>query len=273
MSRLNFGLSQKKGEELWISHVCQTVYDSNGVNIGQRGSNRDITYQKQMELTILQRENYLVALNQAKKVLLNPKSENTFQQFVNLLGSVSNASRTYIFINQAKKNGEPLMSRKAEYSSQGIKPEIDNPAFQNLGNGDLFQRWYNTLSSGEMIFGKVRDFPTDERESLTLLEIKAILIIPIIFEEELLGFIGFDNCASEREWDITERCFLKASANDLAGFIIRDKTRELLKAECACYQKTMDIIDAGADMQDAKDSSQSLLEAAQEKETLSPHKE
>ncbi|MRR37234.1 PAS domain S-box protein, partial [bacterium] len=39
----------KAGEIRWISHVCQTVYDSEGRSRGRRASNRDITALKQAE--------------------------------------------------------------------------------------------------------------------------------------------------------------------------------------------------------------------------------
>jgi len=46
---IEFRIITKSGEERWIGHVCKTVYDINGVNIGIRGSNRDITKQKNIE--------------------------------------------------------------------------------------------------------------------------------------------------------------------------------------------------------------------------------
>ena len=39
----------KTGETRWISHVCQTVYDSEGKSRGRRASNRDITALKRAE--------------------------------------------------------------------------------------------------------------------------------------------------------------------------------------------------------------------------------
>ncbi len=39
----------KDGKERWISHLCQPLYDNNGLWLGRRGSNRDITTRKQAE--------------------------------------------------------------------------------------------------------------------------------------------------------------------------------------------------------------------------------
>ena len=202
------------------------------------------TKRKKAEDGLLQRENYLSALNQSKKILLASDEESVFQQTVDILGKASNASRTYIFINHTGPEGEALMSQKAEYCITGIKPEIDNPDLQNLRYDEFFNRWNNTLSKGEIIFGKIKDFPVGEKEFLEIQDIKAVLVIPIITNNEFIGFIGFDNCISEREWDEAEQNFLHLAANDLAQFIEKTKTQEQLIAENIRFQTTMDALDA-----------------------------
>ena len=49
MEPINFRIITKNNEERWIGHICQSVYDNNGNNLGQRGSNRDITERIQTE--------------------------------------------------------------------------------------------------------------------------------------------------------------------------------------------------------------------------------
>jgi len=46
---IEFRIISKNKEERWIGHVCQVVYNNNGLNIGIRGSNRDITDRKRAE--------------------------------------------------------------------------------------------------------------------------------------------------------------------------------------------------------------------------------
>ncbi len=204
----------------------------------------EISDKEKTKEKLLQSEKYLSALNQSKEVLFTSEKEDTMQQFVEILGAASNASRTYIFFNHSNEKGDNLMSQKAEYCTPGIKPEIDNPDLRNLSYDDFFKRWLNTLSGGNIIFGKIKNFPEDEKNFLEVQEIKAILVIPIISNGEFFGFIGFDNCVSEREWDDAEQYFLKVAANDLAQFIERNKIQQLLLAENSRFQATMDAIDA-----------------------------
>jgi len=46
---IDFRITRADGEERWISHICQPVFDDNGAYIGTRGSNRDITERKKAE--------------------------------------------------------------------------------------------------------------------------------------------------------------------------------------------------------------------------------
>jgi len=49
---LEYRVIAKNGDEIWIGHVCQEVFDSEGKNIGIRASNREITKRKLAEARI-----------------------------------------------------------------------------------------------------------------------------------------------------------------------------------------------------------------------------
>ncbi len=53
---VEFRIIRADGKIRWISHVCNPVYTKDGTFKGFRGSNRDITYRKQLEERILQTE-------------------------------------------------------------------------------------------------------------------------------------------------------------------------------------------------------------------------
>jgi PAS domain S-box-containing protein len=49
---LNFRIISREGEERWISHYCQPVYDQDKKFLGRRASNRDISVQKKAQENI-----------------------------------------------------------------------------------------------------------------------------------------------------------------------------------------------------------------------------
>jgi len=233
------------GKYRWFENNIRNEYKSDGTTITTVVA-RDITDRKIAEEKLKQRENYLSALNRAKKVLLSTESKpkDVYQQVVNILGPTSNASRTYVFLNNTNEKGDLLMSQEAEYCASGIQPEITNPELQNLKYGDLFKRWHRTLLDGDLIFGRIQDFPKTEREFLARQSIKTILIIPIVTDNNFIGFIGFDNCISEKMWDNTERDFLQSAAHDLAQFIIVKREKEKQLSAHNRFVTVMDSLDA-----------------------------
>ncbi|MCD4772710.1 MAG: PAS domain S-box protein, partial [Bacteroidales bacterium] len=80
---IEFRIITKSGEERWIGHVCQTVYDSNGVNIGIRGSNRDITEKKLAESALQESEEKYRTLVETIEEGIGNVDENETFTFVN----------------------------------------------------------------------------------------------------------------------------------------------------------------------------------------------
>jgi len=56
IKQIEFRITTKSGEERWIGHLCQSVYNTNGEYIGQRGSNRDITEYKKINEALKESE-------------------------------------------------------------------------------------------------------------------------------------------------------------------------------------------------------------------------
>ena len=48
-SGMEFRINHRDGTTRWIGHLCQPVFDAQGLFLGRRGSNRDITHRKQAE--------------------------------------------------------------------------------------------------------------------------------------------------------------------------------------------------------------------------------
>ena len=237
VEKIEFRFKDKSGD--W-HHLESTI---NFVDKNLLAVTRDVTKTKLASKAIIQRDCYLDALNKATALLLR-NNDIPYQEFTNIIGKASGASRTYIFINHPNKKDELLTSQIAEYCEPGVKPEIDNPELQNLPLDEWIPRWKKTLSAGDIINGNIANFPLSEREILEPQNIKSILVIPITIKNNFWGFIGFDNCTTEREWNPIEVDFLKAAAKNLELEIIRNKAQLLLKFDNLRFQTTMNAIDA-----------------------------
>jgi len=239
-----YRIIDKSGRIKWLNDISLIKRNENKEIIHYEGIIIDITKQKEIEQKLIQRENYLVALNKTSEILSKSDSEIQLKKFTEIIGTVAHASRTYIFKNHKSEDGELLLSQIAEYVADGIKPEIDNLQLQNLSYNDWLPRWCKILQTGDIIKGKVADFPQGERKILEPQEIKAILIIPIMIEKEFWGFIGFDNCINDNNWQTIEIEYLKASAEKISTKIKELRKQELLENENKRFHATMNSIDA-----------------------------
>ena len=212
----------------------------------------DVTERKINEKELKHREAYLDALNKISEISFDSVSLAELQNFVEIIGAVANASRTYIFKNHRNQNNELLLSQVAEYVAEGVKPEIDNPDLQNLHYNDWLPRWEKLLKNGEIVSGKVAGFPEKERYLLEPQEIISLIVIPIFIEETFWGFLGFDNCVDNNEWNDNDIKYLKIATKRLEHSIELVGKQKLLEAENKRFKITMDAMNSGvyvADMQ------------------------
>jgi two-component system sensor histidine kinase/response regulator len=147
-------------------------------------------------------------------------------------GETSAASRVYLFENHQDESGNLLTSQKSEWCGAGIHPEIDHPALQNVTYAEFSPRWVELLSTGRIVNAIVADFPDSEREILESQGIFAILILPLLVNGKFWGFIGFDNCVSDRLWEPAQVNLLRAVAAAISAHLERQQARlELVQAK------------------------------------------
>lgn len=193
------------------------------------------------------REQILHAVAQAAERVLSAPSWNACaNEILQSLGQATHVSRVYIFKNYYSETGALLTDQCYEWAAPGITPQIDNPALQGFDyeQGGC-QRWVELMSKGEPIVGLVREFPQSEQEVLTAQQIKSILCMPIFVKNAWWGFIGFDECSSERLWSDAEIDALKTAAHIIGLAIEHESSQELLRASEARYRSLFEAVPIG----------------------------
>lgn len=194
-------------------------------------SAEDITERKQAETALKQRDAILGAVAfAAGRLLASWDWKKEMDLILSRLGKATGTSRSYVFRVHRNASGEMLASQLFEWCTPDIPPQIDNPELQNLplaaaGVG----RWEQVLKNGDAIYGAVNNFPQSERDLLDAQGIKSLAVIPVFAYKKWWGFIGFDQCESERVWSTTELEVLKTAAGTLGSVIERKKAEDDLR--------------------------------------------
>ncbi len=190
---------------------------------------RDITDRKLAEDELRHRDILLESVAKSTQFLLTSKDFDTgINAAIEVLGGAANVDRVYIFENHADpETGEHMMSQRYEWSSNRATAQLDNAHLQNVSFDKFFPRWHELLTAGQPVMGLVADFPETERMFLESQNIVSLLAVPIVLDDELWGFIGFDDCRHERVWSEHEVSILLAASGSVAGAIERKLADDL----------------------------------------------
>lgn len=155
----------------------------------------------------------VLAINQ---LLIVEEKEAAINQALEILGCSADVDRVYVFENVAANNGERMHRLRYEWAKDTVKSQMKDARFRQISYEPL-PHWYEALSSGRPIRGLTRELPDEIRKFLQSLNVLSYLIVPVFMEGRFWGFIGFDDCRSERSWTWCEASILLTIAGALGG--------------------------------------------------------
>lgn len=216
----------------WLSTISYPILDSRGEVTHFVISNDDLTKKKKREherellyQDLIDKQKIFETLTTITYNLLQCNEEDALQTVVDLIGETINVSRSYIF--QAEKcqdSDDYKIYYKYEWCNHNVisflnDPNLNGTTFKELG----FDRWLEEFLNGHYIlFNDVNKTPNSEQLLLKSQGIKSLLALPI-FESNnnFWGFIGFDDCNTNRNWREHEISVLKTLANTIGSYVRR----------------------------------------------------
>ncbi len=146
------------------------------------------------------------------------------------LATASCVNRVYVSENHSGRDGSLLTSQRYEWVIPGVIPQISEPDLQGFPYAEGgFGRWIVTLGEGRVVHGPVRDLPVSEREVLQPRGIISIAVVPIFVGDSWWGFVGLEDCDTERTWNSSEVGALMAAANVFGAALQRQRLQHLEK--------------------------------------------
>lgn len=205
--------------------------DGKGQITGIIGTARDITERKKAELVLSRRDSVLEAIRFVSEELLETSSlDKAFDSILKRLGEAIDISRAYIFENHAADDGVLLTSQRYEWAAPGVLPQMKNPDLQGFPyHVGGFSRWVEAMERGDTIQGHISGFPDSEKAVLGSQGIKSLVAVPIFVDNRWWGFIGFDDCANERNWAQSVIDALKAAAGAIGSAMQRRLMEDKLR--------------------------------------------
>ena len=172
-------------------------------------------------------ENIITALSTNFINLGLEKIDEGINDALKRVGTFSDVDRCYIF---QFSDDMTKMNNTYEWCAEGIVPQMDN--LKDLSIED-FSWWMDKLRLfGDIYLPRVADMPPEaeaEKEILQSQSIQSLVVIPMVSEGRLMGYVGFDSVRSEKAWSGEDIKLLKI-AGELLTNVLRRKLVESEKA-------------------------------------------
>lgn len=148
----------------------------------------------------------------------------SLDKLLEVLGKHTKVSRVYIF--EDSDDGE-FTSNTFEWCNEGIVPQINE--LKDIP-WEIIPSWKMMLKRDGRIFSQnIEELPEDVYSVLEPQQIKSLLIFPIISHQNMIGFIGFDECLANRHWERDEIDLLKLISNMLSSAFERSHMMRRIK--------------------------------------------
>ncbi len=222
-SDIEFRLAHGNGKESWVWIRSSPVRDDAGSIVQYAGIGVDITERKRMEKRIESGDRILDAINRTtSEFLMDRDLPKALSGGLALIGEATGADRAYLVENTALEDlTGPTEALKLEWKS-GLRPAPAADPFMQKPATVLVSPILDELSAGKVFAGVVSELP--EGELKTILEDRAvisILLLPILTNGALWGFLGFDECGYRRVWSEAEISLLSTFADSITKTIER----------------------------------------------------
>jgi len=232
-------MRHKDGHWVWVLDQGRVMErDAAGAPRLMSGIHQDITARKLAELAVRQREAMVSELLALAAEFVKVPDQDILaltERAITRIGRFSQADRSYCFRLAA---GADTLSNTIEWTAEGIAPMIAHS--QAIPLTALPALMIRLRAGAPAVIPRVADLPaawSGEQALFRAQDIQSLLVVPLIVEETLLGFIGFDAVRNPRDWSEVEVHFLQVFASVLAGAMERARATAELRVSNSRYDE------------------------------------
>jgi PAS domain S-box-containing protein len=206
----------------------------------------DITARKRSEKALQENDILLRLILSLSARFINISSDKIYSEIstaIGELGRFAGVDRSYVFL---LSDDGMSMHNTHEWCAEGIVPQKDT--LQDLST-ELFPWWMERLHRFETIHvPRVAELPGEagsEKEILEAQDIKSVLIVPLISQNTLIGFLGFDSVRHEKTWPENIITLVTITGKSISNAIEREHAEEALRKSEFFLKETQQIARLG----------------------------
>lgn len=194
---------------------------------------RDISERRSNESLLREKDRLLQGIAEATRTAISFSDiNNGLSRALSILGIAAEVDRVYIYKHQVNnETDEMYVNLLYEWCSENADSQMQNPLLHKLSYSRFSSfDFYGNFENGNTLKFLIKKLPPHERVGFVDRNIKSILLVPIMIENKYWGFIGFDDCRTDRLWSEDEESILSTMASAIGAVIKRDYiNNELLR--------------------------------------------
>ncbi|MBE7173350.1 MAG: response regulator [Williamsia sp.] len=229
---MRYRIFKKDGDVIWLETIIKPILDDEEV-VKLICTSRNITGRKMAEEKVKKKDLLLQALAEATHTLIeNTDIETAMRLSLEILGSKSHVDRSYIYKNTYNAEEKQWFStRQSEWiANPDCRVDQNYPSRFSF---ELLGEITGVLMQNEAFYGISSELKNAQLQSVLMsMGITSFLILPIFVNDLFWGFVGFNECKQNREWDEAEFSILRSFASSLSAAIESKQIKdELVQAK------------------------------------------
>ncbi len=224
--------TDSEGKTAWWHWTVRAKFENNSL-LEYQAVARDITAQKAAQAEIGRRLKIEQALARASKLLVSEEAD--LQKMIQIIGEAISVNRVYIFefFDELRK-----MSNTYEWCDDNSMAV--SQFLKNMDSADFAWGLNKFLRGENIVLADLDSLPpeaTGERDSMIAQGIFAALLVPIFSQDnQLLGYIGFDDTKQSRNWLDEDIQCLNLAAEMLGSYWERKNIKKVRQASEAQFK-------------------------------------
>ena len=223
VATLEYRVILADGQVRWQRWTNRVIFDEHGGIAEYASVGQDVTERKQAEDELLYRsklEGVLIALSMRFINAYDAALDEGIGIALEETGRFVGADRSYRFKYDFSRG---IMHNTHEWCAEGIPPGIDS--LRALPTAAVSDRVASHMRGEIVAIADVGALPSEDslRAILEPQGIKSLITIPLMYEGECLGFVGFEAVHSHRHWTDTEIALLKVLAELLVNAELKQR--------------------------------------------------
>jgi len=195
----------------------------------------EITERKRAEQELKYRVKFERLITTISSEFISPGDiDDKINRALKAIGEFADVDRAYVFL--LREDGKTA-DNTHEWCAEGIEPQIENLKGIILDD-ELPWFWEKIRAHDSFHIPAVSDLPAEahlEKAHFEMQDIQALIVVPMLSNGKLRGFLGFDSVRSEKTWAEEIISLLKIAGENISMSLDSEQAKKKL----LCYQSQL----------------------------------